>query len=493
MSIAPDTPVLVGVAAVQQREEKAGSGREPVALMAEALRRAADDAGTLDVLRRADRIEIPRGMWSYTDPARLVADELGCQRAQTVLAEFGILQQTLLNRACASISRGETGVVLVTGGEAKYRGLRAKIAGVSASETPQVDVEPDLVLRPDAELWSTVESDSGLGMPVGYYAILDSALRYAQGLSVEAHRDQMAAIYQRFSQIAADNPDAWVREPVSAAYIREASEKNRMLAFPYTRLHNSQWNVDQAAGLIFCSAEVAEELSIPNEKWVFPLATAESNAMSVVAARKELHRSHGFEIAGRRVLELAGKTASELDWVELYSCFPQAVRVQLQELGISPERALTVTGGMTFGGGPLNNFVLQASVKMAQLLRRHPGQSGLVTTVSGMNTKQACALYSTNPGHDGWQFADVTGEVEAVTALCEVVGGYRGPATIAGFTVLFQGDDPWRCVAVCDLPDGKRTVACSEDADLLAVMQVEEFCGRPVSVSEGQFQLAPVG
>ena len=69
-------------------------------------------------------------------------------------------------------------------------------------------------------------------------------------------------MYSRLSELAADNPDAWAEDAVSAAHIREHSATNRMLAFPYTKLHNSQWNVDQAAGLILCSAEVAEELGL---------------------------------------------------------------------------------------------------------------------------------------------------------------------------------------------------------------------------------------
>ena len=67
--------------------------------------------------------------------------------------------------------------------EAKYRSLCASKAGEESSETRQADVQPDVTLRPDDELWSPVESDSGLGMPVGYYAIMDSALRARQGLT----------------------------------------------------------------------------------------------------------------------------------------------------------------------------------------------------------------------------------------------------------------------------------------------------------------------
>lgn len=485
--IAPNTPVIVGVAAVQQRIETAGEGMEASELMVEALRRAAEAAGSTELLQRADRIEVPKGIWGYSDPGSLVADALGATQAQTVLGEIGILQQTLMNRACDAIAVGEAAVVLVTGAEAKYRALRGQIAGVEVPETLQTDDEPDLILKPDADLWSPVESEAGLGMPVGYYAILDSALRASQGLSVGEHRDQMAQMYAGFSQVAAANEDAWVREPVAAEFIREHSAKNKMLAFPYTKLHNSQWNVDQAAGLIYCSVALAEELGIPREQWVFPLAATESNAMSVVSARKALHRSYGFNIAGRRVLELADKVAADIDLMELYSCFPLAVRVQLEELGLSADRSLTVTGAMTFGGGPLNNFVLQATVKMAQLLREGVGSTGLVTSISGMNTKQACALYASEPNPAGWQFADVTDEVAATTELVEVMSGYEGAATIAGFTVLYQGEQSWRAVAVCDLPDGNRTVAFSEDSVLVEAMLGGEFVGRSVAITDGQF------
>ncbi|MEP5763579.1 MAG: hypothetical protein ABJ308_03265 [Halieaceae bacterium] len=486
-TIPPQTPVLIGAATLQQRLEEPGAGREAVELMVAALELAADRSGCPALLQRADRIEVPKGIWGYSDPARLIADAIGAASATTVLAEIGILQQSLINRACDSIARGEAVVILVAGAEAKYRALRCQIADVEVPETTQSDVEADLVLTPDAELWSPVESAAGLGMPVGYYAIMDSALRHAQGMSVDAHREQMAQMYADFSAVAAGNEDAWLRKTVDADTIREPSAKNPMLAFPYTKLHNSQWNVDQAAGLIFCAAGVAEELGIAREHWVFPLAATESNAMSVLAARVQLHRNQGFKLAGEKLLALTGKRIEDIELLELYSCFPQAVRVQLQELGLSPARPLTVTGGMTFAGGPLNNYVLQATAKMAERLQQKPGASGLVTSVSGMNTKQACALYCTDANPDGWQFSDLSAEVAAATALTEVLEDYAGEATIAGFTVLYQAAEPWRAVVVCDLPTGQRTVAYSEEPGLIAAMLQEEFVGRRVRVSQGQF------
>ena len=182
-------------------------------------------------------------------------------------------------------------------------------------------------------------------------------------------------------------------------------------------------------------------------------------------------------LRGRSPWTLAGVDFNDIRFCELYSCFPYAVRVQLEEFGLDLNRDVSVTGGMTFGGGPLNNFALQATVKMAQLLRKNPAETGLVTTVSGLLTKQACALWSANPGVNGWTCADVTDQVREQSEVCELVANYRGTGSVAGYTVLHQGSDPWRAVAVFDLPDGQRTVAYSEDPAMMEIMMTQECCG----------------
>ena len=58
-------PVLVGVAQVLQRGEDPGAAREPLDLMLEAVRAAADDAGSRELLARADAVRVVRGMWRY--------------------------------------------------------------------------------------------------------------------------------------------------------------------------------------------------------------------------------------------------------------------------------------------------------------------------------------------------------------------------------------------------------------------------------------------
>ena len=486
--IDPRTPVLVGIGVVQQKEKDPSRAEEAVALMTRAARLAGEDSGAAALLSRLDRIGVPQGLWSYQDPARMVARTIGADRASTVYAQIGILQQTLMSTACSRIAAGETTVELVLGGEARFRGLQAQIAGVEAPETPCTDA-PDEVLKPDAELVLDAEVKGGLGyMPVGYYAIIESAFRHAMGWGVEEHRDRMAALYERFSEIAVANPEAWKRERVPAAQIRDASTKNRMLAFPYTKLHNTSWNVDQAAALLFCSAGVAMELGVPRDRWVFPRAGTESNHMLALSQRPELHRCPGAELAGRRALALAGIGVDELDLLEMYSCFPIAVESYATEIGIPLDRDLTVTGGMPFAGGPLNNYVLQATARTALLLRERGQGAGLVTSVSGYLTKQGFGVWSMEPG-PGFGFADVTGEVAARSPARTVSELVDGPVTIRGCTVMYHEDRAVCAVAVVDQADGSRSVANSLDPAVMARVESEECCGRVARVESGQLIL----
>jgi acetyl-CoA C-acetyltransferase len=482
----PRTPVLVGIGIVEQREKDPARSREAVELMIDAALATGADCGAPALLASLERIAVPQGLWAYSDPGRLIARAVGALEARTVYAQIGILQQTLLGDACRRIAAGETGVELVVGGEARFRHLQAQIAGVEARETAFSE-PPDEVLAPAAELVLEAEAHSGLGyMPVGYYALIESAFRAASGLGVEAHRDRIAALYSRFSEIAAANPHAWKRQRVAAGEIRDATARNRMLAFPYTRLHNTSWNVDQAAALLLCSAECAERAGVPRERWVFPRASTESNHMLAVAQRAELHRSPGARLCGERALALAGLDVASIDLFELYSCFPIAVEVFAAELGIDPARDLTVTGGMPFAGGPLNNYVLQATARTAELLRAGAGRHALVSSVSGYLTKQGIGIWSREPGRFGDE--DVSDAVTAASPPRRVAAALDGVATIVGYTVMYHEDQPLCAVALLDQADGSRALANSRDAALMARMERDEWCGRSVRVEAGQLR-----
>ncbi len=483
------TPVLVGIGVATQREENPSRALDPLAMMIEATRLAGADTGAPGLLGALDRILVPRGRWSYGDPARAIAHAVGAARAETVLSTVGVLQQTLFGNACSAIAAGAIEAALVVGGDAGYRILRARIAG---QEVPSPDPggTPDVVLAPKEELRHEAEVRAGLRMPVGLYAMMESAFRARRGLSVEAHRDQIAALYSRFSAIAAENPAAWTRKHFPPEAIRAGSERNPMQAFPYTKLHCSSWNVDQAGALLFCSARTAEAMGVPRDRWVYPWASTESNHMVPVCARAELDACPGARIAGQAALAPFGLNMGEVDLLELYSCFPVAVEAYAAELGIDQRRDLTVTGGMSFAGGPYNNYVLQSTARMAQKLRTGEGRTGLVSSVSGTMTKQGFGLWSTQPAPYGFHAADVTDEVARAAPSRSVALDPSGPGRVAGFTVLHDRGKPPRGVAIIDLDDGRRAVATSEDAELVARMEGAEFCGAPAAVGGDRFWLS---
>ncbi len=478
---AAHTPVLIGIGTATRREEDWTRALEPLDLMLEAVHTAGADAGNAAALAGTQYIGVPRGRWSYRNPAGEIARAINAQAATTVLASVGVLQQSLIGEACARITRGEAHTTLLAGADAGYRLLRAQLAGASAPEREQHD-EPAVYLAPKDELFHAVESRAGFEMPVGLYAILESAYRARHGWSLDEHCTRLGDLYADFSAIAAANPHAWSRNTLNTPAIKDATERNPMQAFPYTRAHCSTWNVDQAAALLFCSEARAQELGIPRRQWIYPLASVESNHMMTVSARADLTRCIGARVAGEAALAAADLSISDIDLLELYSCFPIAVESYAEALGVSLARPLTITGGMPFAGGPFNNYVFQACCRAAELLRARGQGSALVSSVSGMLTKQGYGLWSTSPSARGYVHADVSAEVASEARTVDVLDSYHGPARVAGYTVLHGRGKAPRGVALVDTSGGQRVLTSSDDTALLARFESEEYVGRIMQV-----------
>jgi acetyl-CoA C-acetyltransferase len=491
LALDPRTPVVVGAAAVSQRFDDPLEARSVVSLMVHACEKAAADAGSTDLLGRVGAVCVPKGSWKVAGVARQVAGRIGSPDARAVEAELGILQTTLVRRAADAIAAGDLDVALVVGGETRWRELRASILGVALADdsaggdgSTEPRHEPDERLVPHGVIVSSDEVRAGLVTAVSQYSILENALRYAQGQTLDEHTRAVASLWARFNEVAGRNPNAWNPAPMDADDIRAAGPKNRPLAFPYHKWHNSQWNVDQAACLVLCSVGTARSLGVPADRWVFPHSIVESDHMVPVSQRAQLHRAPGFRIAGERAFDLAGCNVDDIAHVDLYSCFPVAVRVQAAELGLSLDRPLTVTGGMTFGGGPLNNYVLQSSAAMAVELREDPDSIGLVTAISGMITKQGVSIWSTRPPARGYRSDDVTSAVAAVNVPIDTVVPSEGEGTVAGYTVLYADGAASKAVVIADHAGGARAVAVSKDTELVEAMTGDEWCGRAVALHE---------
>src|SRR5215207_1006710 len=124
-------PVIVGVGEVTDRPADPLEGKEPIALMAEALRLAEADAGAR-LLAALDSLDIVNEIsWPYRDPVGRLCAALGTRPAR---AAYGVVGgQTpvrYLHEAALRIARGESVVAAVCGAEAEHTVQLAKRAGL---------------------------------------------------------------------------------------------------------------------------------------------------------------------------------------------------------------------------------------------------------------------------------------------------------------------------------------------------------------------------
>lgn len=481
-SFDPRTPVLIGTGQFSNRVDRGAEPLEPVALMAEALRLAEADSGATGVLAGADSIRVINQLsWRYRNPGLAAAALIGAPvRESQYTVMGGNYVQTLVNRTALDILEGRNDLVLLTGGEAwRTRGAAKKEQrDLGWTEQPE-DTPPPVQVGGDEDLIGPAELARAIFLPTQVYPMFDIALRAAEGMSVDEHRRTVAALWSDFSEVAAENPNAWIQRRFSTDELMTATPDNRMIGFPYTKLLNSNNNVEQGAALILCSAERATSLGVPRDRWVFVHAGADAHDHWFVSNRGDLHSSPAIRTAGAAALDLAGIGVDDLAFVDLYSCFPAAVRVAARELGLGSDRRLTVTGGMSFAGGPWNNYTMHGIATMSGILREHPGERGLCTANGGYLTKHAFGVYATEPPVAGaFRWSDTQDEVDALPGR-DVALEHDGPVTVEAYTVLHDRDgSPERAIAAVLLPDGRRAWGASTEPDEMAALLTSEGVGR---------------
>ncbi|MFV1366567.1 acetyl-CoA acetyltransferase [Mycolicibacterium elephantis] len=479
----PRTPVLIGYGQVNQRDEDPTV--EPVDLMAAAAREAGDPR----LLEAVDSVRVVNLLsWRYRDPGLLVAQRIGATGARTRYTGIGgNVPQSLVNQACLDIQSGRADVVLITGAETWRTRSRLRAAGKKPAWTSQDDSVPVAEGADEhVPMAGPAEIRINLDRPAYVYPMFEQALRIAAGETPEDHRRRIGELWAQFSAVAARNPHAWSGEPRSAEAIWQPAPDNRMISWPYTKLMNSNNMVDQAAALILASAEKARHLQIPTDRWVFPYAGTDAHDTYAIGERAEFHTSPAIRIAGRRALALADTGIDDVDVVDVYSCFPSAVQVAANELGLplgDPDRPLTVTGGLTFAGGPWNNYVTHSIATMAEHLAANPGGRGLITANGGYLTKHSFGVYGTQPPTHEFRWEDVQSEVDREPIRAAVVE-WEGVGTVESWTTPFNRDgEPEKAFLAVRTPDDARVLAVITDASDAAATVRDDIAGAKVQVN----------
>jgi len=479
------TPVVVGVAQIVHREEDPSFARGPVDLMAEAVRAALADA-RVDSSISLDALWVVRSLsCRASNPALAVARASGVRaRAHGLSDHGGDTSQRLVNDACSAIARGDAELIVVTGGEASRSRRRARAAGIEPSwfvdETP--DAETPIALTEPIAMSSDLEIERGIRLPIEMYPIFETAIRAASGRTPEAHLEHVSRLWARFSSVAAANPNAWDREAHSAEEIRTPSSRNRLVGLPYTKWMNANNDVDMAAAVVVCSAGRARSLGVPRDRWVFPHAGVECHERLDVGERDSLAEAPAIAAGARLTLGLAGIGVDDLRFVDLYSCFPSAVQYGMAALGLGADHTPTVTGGLTFAGGPFNAYPMHAIVTVCELLRADPDEQAFVWANGGFATKHAFGVYSGRPTESGFRRASPQAELDARPRRRVA---RAGTGCVEGYTVMHERDgSPSAALAAVITNEGARTWGVSRDPGTLSEMRTGEWVGRAATVAD---------
>ena len=486
----PRTPVIVGVGQFLNRISSVDDAVEPLEMMMRAVRLAESDTGTGGFLNQLQSIRVVRGMWSYENPAAIIAERLGAANAQTVGTLVGGNQnQALMNHTAAEILAGKYDLVLLTGAENGNSTGKARRTGVRLPQTPAPGT-PDAVFgaeqRPEHHEYEVAK---GIQRAIQVYPMYDNAVRYQRGETLAEHIERVSGLWSRFNDVAQDNPNAWVRENMTAEEIRTPSARNRQISFPYTKFMNANMSVDMAAALIVCAYETAKRLGIREAKYVYPHSGVEGydhfsasvRGQFLHVARDSHHRQSGDGL-GRR---------------------------QCRRLGLRGSVQLFPVGGAGGGGGTrpsrrspgsrspaASRSAADRSTTMSCIASRARSNC-CATSPTAMRWSPPTAAISTSTltactraGRRSTVFRrdDVKAEIAALPSR-RCIPEYDGEATVESYTVMYENGEPRIGHVACLTPAGERTWVNTEDPDLAGAMVTEEFCGRSARLRHGEIAI----
>jgi acetyl-CoA C-acetyltransferase len=397
----------------------------------------------------------------------------------------GNTPQALVNQYCRAIANGECHAVLIAGAEAVY-GLNRVLRGKGPCCWPEQETQPflkdhptivnfDVLLRAGDGLESAaregyryplnhVEEAYDLYLPHFMYPFFETALRAAAQESVEAHRTRLAILCHRLCTVAAGNPYAWSRSLRSGEEITKPVDGNRMIVYPYTKFMMANINVDMAAAVILTSEEMASSLGIDCSHRVYPLGDADFRNVWHVSQRPSLIDSPALTEAARLSLDQASMSMEDIGTFDIYSCFPSAVEIARQSLGLESDdpREVSVTGGLPYFGGPGNNYALHAIATITDKIRRNPHLKAMITANGWYNSKQSVGVYGATPPVNPWEYRDdssVQREIEKqeLPPPREIA---EGSLTIEAYMIRHDAAGaPERGTVIGRLADGSRALA----------------------------------
>jgi acetyl-CoA C-acetyltransferase len=495
--VSKNTPILVGVSQMTIKDTRIGAADapSPQMLRLKAALDALNDSGVSEKLvRQIDRVVVVRTMADSVPskpqpfgnsraPAATLAHQCGIQDTKTIYSAVGGDQpQSLVNESAEAIYNGEARAILLAGAEATATFKAAMKQNASLDWSYSVGTDDDRGMGD--RLLSKYEAKNGLGTPTTTYPAFEHALRHRWHRSRAEHAEAMAHLWSAFSAIAAANPYAQYPMERSADFLITPSDENYPIADPYLKWHVAQDAVNQSAAIVMTSVGEATNMGIAPEKWVFLHGYAKATDYTP-SERPDLSRSQAIEDVLAACLEAACKTVDQISYLDLYSCFPCAVLLAAEALGIdSLSRPLTITGGLPFFGGAGNNYSMHAIVSMAEELRKNRNGYGLILANGGFLSKQAAGVYSAEPA-ENWRPCDSTNLQAKLDARPRpVLLSENCTARIDSYSILYSKGIATNGYVIGSTEQGRVLARVRpDDAKLLSVMQKCDPVGRMVKIA----------
>ena len=475
MTVVPGdrTPILVGIGEAVHRS-KEPPGLEPLALMEQSLRAAEQDA-CAPLLAGLDALDVVcEYSWPYSDAPGLLAARLGCRPAHLVYGETGGESPVrFIHEAALRIARGESQVAAIVGAEARYTVDAAAKAGLALPWTPRDD---SVKLVRGTVLCHPVAVQLGAFMPTTIYPFYENATLAHWGLTPREAHAESARLWARYSEVAADNPHAWLHRRFTPEEVATPSPTNRLIAWPYTKHMVANPVVNMGAGLILTSAGRARALGIPPARWVHIWGGAAAREPRDYLQRDHYVGSHAQDLVMETVLAQAGGDAAAFDMLELYSCFPVVPKMARRTLGLAADARMTSTGGLSFFGAPLNNYMTHAACGLVRALRAAPGKAALLYGQGEYVTKHHALVLGADPAPPGALAEDYSVQARADARRGPVPAlllDHAGAAQLETFTVIYGRDgQPTHGVVIARTPAGARLMARvpADDAAALALL-----------------------
>ncbi len=490
------TPVLIGAGQFTYRGPP-GEAPTPLALIDIAARAAANDAGlapaalarldaigvvgfTIDAEGALSRLAVPH----LVNPPASLAKALGAAPRWSVYTQMGgNSPQHLINVICERIAAGETDFALAVGAEFLGSLMRRLTRGLPLDGYGDEEGRPPERLGEPRAGTTPREAAHGLALPVNTYPLFENALRARDGRGLADHQRRLGALFAPFTRVAAANPHAWFPTARTPEELVTVTADNRMISYPYPKYLNAIMQVDQSAGVLIASAKTARELGVPEERWVYLHGCADAADLWFPLERQNYHSSPAMRLTGARALEMAGIGVGDLDFIDLYSCFPSAVEIGAEELGLALDdpRGLTVTGGLPYFGGPGNNYAMHSVATMMQRLRSRPGSWGLATANGWYLTKQSVGAYSTGAPTAPFDRQDPTVIQRRIDTLEHpaIIDRPEGPATVETYTVVHAREGYRMGIVIGRDGEDRRFVANTPfDEATLRALETSEQVGR---------------